>query len=163
MVGQPRLRFDGQPAGVDGVAGGEVLCTAQDSGYRGTVPSSRRCRTSWARSDGAGTDRWAVRVCDAAGDAAQRNRVGGRRRRPRPARRRSGAGRQRPCAARRSPAARPGAPARPAPQPRSAPVADRSPSTPSIPAPPRCAHFRRIAPAGGNAAASTGRRAGSGP
>ena len=35
VIGQPRLRLDGQPAGVDGVAGGEILCTAQDSGYRG--------------------------------------------------------------------------------------------------------------------------------
>ena len=37
VIGQPWLRLDGQPAGVDGVAGGEILCTAQDSGHRRTV------------------------------------------------------------------------------------------------------------------------------
>ena len=31
VVGEPRLRLDGQPAGVDGVTGGEILCTTQDS------------------------------------------------------------------------------------------------------------------------------------
>ena len=32
VMRQPRLRLDGPPAGVDGVAGGEILCAAQDSG-----------------------------------------------------------------------------------------------------------------------------------
>ena len=35
VIRQPRLRFDGKSAGVDRVAGGEILCTTQDSGYPG--------------------------------------------------------------------------------------------------------------------------------
>ena len=33
VIGKPRLRFDRQPAGVDGIAGSEIFCTTQDSGY----------------------------------------------------------------------------------------------------------------------------------
>src|SRR6202034_3082118 len=34
---QPRLSFGGPPAGVDGVAGSEILGATQDSGCRGAV------------------------------------------------------------------------------------------------------------------------------
>ncbi len=42
VIGQPRLRLDGQPAGVDRVAGREFLGAAQDSGADGTVDRDRR-------------------------------------------------------------------------------------------------------------------------
>ena len=37
VIGKPRLRLDGPPAGVDGVAGGEILCAAEDPGRGGAV------------------------------------------------------------------------------------------------------------------------------
>ena len=161
VIGQPRLRLDGQPAGVDGVAGGEILCTTQDSGYGRTVdgdagrlgPEATALERIGGQFESAtGLTMQRSEIGSVAADVGRGQRVGD-----------LAPVTECPYAARRSPAARPSAPARPAPQPRSAPVADRSPSTPSIPAPPRCAHFRRIAPAGGNAAASIERRAGFGP
>jgi len=94
-----------------------------------------------------GTDRWAIRVCGEAGDAAARE-LGpmaadvGRGQRlpaiwrpsPTPLRRETIAPRHAKCSGQTCTAARSNA------------VADRSPSTPSIPAPPPYAHFRRTAP-----------------
>ena len=108
-------------------------------------------------------DRWAVRAGAETGGALRGNRVGGRRRRRPPARRRLDVDRPHLCVAIRSLAALPGVLARPAPQRRSMPAADRSPSEPNIPAPLPCGYSRRIAPADGNDAANSERRAGSEP